>query len=149
MSKVIIYSNPDGSVSVVYPTGEIPIEQVWNKDTPGIDNPKGPPVIVDLEIIPKDRYFRDAWKQDVTSIKIDMEKAKIIHMNRIRKSRDKELAKLDVEWTKKAAQKKNQEADAIETQRQTLRDIPISFDLSVAKTPDELKALWPNILPKE
>lgn len=143
---VIIYSNPDGSVSVVYPTGEVPLDIVWQKDVPA----NAVTVMRSLKSkIPQDRYFRDAWKQNLENIEIDMEKAKIIQMNHIRKFRDKELTKLDVEWTKKAAQKKNQEAEAVETQRQILRDLPTTFDLSVAKTPDELKALWPNGLPKE
>lgn len=140
MEDVIMYSNPDGSVSIVYPTGEVPLEIILAKDVPN----NASNVTKSLKInVPQDRYFRNAWKQNLDKIEVDMEKAKVVHMGNIRKVRDQELSRLDVEWTKKAAQKKNQESDDIEAKRQVLRDLPQTFDLSVAKTPDELKALWP------
>lgn len=82
--------------------------------------------------IPSDRYFRAAWKLD-GSLKVDMDKARTIHMGKIRESRNKRLDELD-------KRKYGSEYDA---ERQSLRDIPTSFDLSAAKTPEELKALWP------
>jgi hypothetical protein len=84
----------------------------------------------------KDRTFRDAWKPDLT---VDMPKARAIHMDRIRVVRDKELARLDIEQLK---------GSDVAAQKQALRDIPQTFDLTAATTPDDLKALWPADLPK-
>ena len=54
----IIYSNTDGTVAVIVPTGELPIEEVAAKDVPA-----GKPYkIVDVADIPTDRTFRNAWE---------------------------------------------------------------------------------------
>ena len=54
----IIYSNPDGTVAVIIPSGELPIEEVAKKDVPaGV-----PYTIVDASEIPEDRTFRAAWE---------------------------------------------------------------------------------------
>ena len=34
MNQVIVYSNPDGSVSICTPTGEVPIQEVLEKNCP-------------------------------------------------------------------------------------------------------------------
>jgi hypothetical protein len=89
------------------------------------------------------RAYRAAWKLNGSKVEVDMPKARAIHMNYIRRARDKKLAELDPLWMKATGQKKAVEADAIEAQRQKLRDIPQTLDLSQAATPDDLKAIWP------
>jgi hypothetical protein len=37
-------------------------------------------------------------------------------------------------------------AQELEDEKQTLRDIPQKYDLSVFKTPEKLKAFWPKEL---
>jgi hypothetical protein len=60
--QAIIYNNDNGGVSVVYPTGELAIEEVAKKDVPA-----GKPYkIVDAKDIPSDRTFRDAWEANIT-----------------------------------------------------------------------------------
>ena len=56
--KVIIYKNSIGGVSVVVPTGELPIEEVLIKDSP-----EGS-IIVDAETLPQgnDSNYFDAWE---------------------------------------------------------------------------------------
>ena len=80
-------------------------------------------------------------------IKINLEKARGIQMDRIREMRDKELAKKDVEYMK-ALEADDGSAAAIATEKQPLRDIPQTFDLTT-DTADELKEKWPEGLPKE
>ena len=147
MSKVIAYIRPDdGGVCIVIPTGELSLDAVLAKDVP----PNAINVeVIDRSSLPADRTFRDAWKKGNGKVVVDMPKARQIHMSRIRAARDKELARLDVEWLKKSAQRKSAEADAIELQKQALRDIPNTFDLSVASNPEELKKLWPKDIPRE
>ena len=80
-------------------------------------------------------------------IKINMEKARGIQMDNIREMRNKELAKKDVEQ-KKALEADDGSAIAIAAEKQALRVIPQTFDLTT-NTADELKEKWPEGLPKE
>ena len=80
-------------------------------------------------------------------IKINMEKARGIQMDKIREMRNKELAKKDVEYMK-ALEADDGSAKAIAAEKQVLRDIPQTFDLTT-NTADELKEKWPEGLPKE
>ena len=62
MSK-ILFQNSDGSLSVIHPTGELPIEDVCQKDVPaGV-----PYLIVEDDVIPSDRSFRNAWEADFSN----------------------------------------------------------------------------------
>ena len=61
--KRIIYQNKSGGVSVIIPTGELPIEDVCQKDVPaGV-----PYLIVSEDDIPSDRTFRNAWEADFSN----------------------------------------------------------------------------------
>jgi hypothetical protein len=58
MNQRILYSNPDNSVAVIVPTGELSIEATAKKDVPtGVAY-----WIVDVSEIPSDRTDRDAWE---------------------------------------------------------------------------------------
>ena len=80
-------------------------------------------------------------------IKVNMAKARGIQMDKIREMRNKELAKKDVEYMK-ALEADDGSAKAIAAEKQALRDIPQTFDLTT-NTADELKEKWPEGLPKE
>lgn len=55
----IIYPN-DETISVIYPTGELPIEEIARKDVPA-----GKPYkFISRSDIPSDRTFRMAWSAD-------------------------------------------------------------------------------------
>ena len=62
MSK-ILYPNPDGGVSVIIPTGELPIEDLCQKDVPA----GTPYLIVEDDVVPSDRSFRGAWEADFSN----------------------------------------------------------------------------------
>lgn len=96
--------------------------------------------IIDVSELPQDRTFRNAWEKSGKQISINMDKARNIQMDKIRALRDKKLKELDIETMK---------GNDVQAQKQVLRDIPQTFDLSVAKTPEELKALWPDELKGE
>jgi hypothetical protein len=78
------------------------------------------------------------------AITVNMTKARTVHLTEIRRVRNKELGKLDIEWFKADDSSKV----GVESQRQTLRDIPATFDLSAPSTANALKALWPSELPE-
>jgi len=100
--------------------------------------------ITDPATLPQDRTFRNAWKDDGSrKVVHDMPRARAIHMDRIREARAPKLEALDRDWMRATGQGKASEVAQIEVQRQRLRDIPQSLDLSKAQTVDELKTIWP------
>lgn len=95
--------------------------------------------------IPTDRTFRNSWRSDGSKIAVDMPIARIEHMARMRRARDAALVVKDGEWMKEFSRGNQAKADAIEAERQTLRDIPqaVDADIKAAATPESLKAVWP------
>ena len=80
-------------------------------------------------------------------IVVNMSKARGIHMDKIREVRNKELVKKDIDFMK-ALEADDGGHKAIATEKQVLRDIPQTFDLTT-DTPEQLKNKWPEGLPKE
>jgi len=80
-------------------------------------------------------------------IVVNMPKARGIQMDKIREVRNKELAQKDIEFMK-ALEADDGSHTAIATEKQVLRDIPQTFDLTT-DTPEELKQKWPEGLPKD
>jgi hypothetical protein len=98
--------------------------------------------IVPSEVVSaQDQYFRDCW-EDI-NFTVNMTKARDLHMGEIRRVRNAELAKLDIPWMKAVEAGDTSAQAAIASEKQTLRDIPQTFDLSVYTTPESLKAAWP------
>ena len=96
--------------------------------------------------IPADRTFRDAWEAPSGTVGVNMPKARVIHMGRIRVARNAELAVLDVSYLKATEAGDTAAQTAIAAEKQTLRDIPATYDLSVHSTPENLKAAIPTEL---
>jgi len=155
-TKRIIYTRPDGGVSVVCPAPEFvanfdgteaeALAFIQAKDVPA--DAVGTEV-VDVAVIMPDRTFRNAWVKKTGGIKVSLPKARPIHLDRIRVVRDAELLRLDIEYLKADEVGDAALKASIATEKQVLRDIPQTFDLTVATTPDELKALWPAELPPQ
>lgn len=85
--------------------------------------------------IPNDGYFKKAWRLNNGIVGINMNIAKTIQMDRIRVMRDDKMKELDIETMKGVD---------VTAQKQVLRDLPKTFDLSGAKTPEALKLLIPT-----
>ena len=81
-------------------------------------------------------------------VNVNMTKARAIHLEEIRKVRNAELAKEDITFMR-AVEAGDTDAQAtIKTKKQTLRDIPATFDITTdVTTPAQLKARWPTELP--
>ena len=84
MSK-IIYTNPEGGVSVVHPTGEVPIAELPAKL--GLTDYE----IVADDVIPTDRTFRNAWVKSGATVAEDLPKCKEIAHERRREARAEEF----------------------------------------------------------
>ena len=81
-------------------------------------------------------------------VNIDMTKARAIHLTEIRRVRNEELAKEDVTFMRAVEDGDTDTQATIKTKKQTLRDLPATFDITTGvDTPEQLKAKWPTELP--
>ena len=81
-------------------------------------------------------------------INVNMTKARVIHLTEIRRVRNEELVKEDVTFMRAVEAGDASAQAAVATKKQTLRDIPATFDItSGVTTPEQLKARWPSELP--
>ena len=132
MSK-IIYTNSDGTVAIIHPIGDI------NDAIKAVPSGLSYEIVED-SVIPSDRSFRNAWKQNSKTIETDMTKAKEIHKTNIRNARTPKLVELDVEF-QKALETSSSTTDVV-SKKQALRDAPADSGIDSAKTEAELKAQW-------
>ena len=131
----IIYSNTDGSVAVIIPTGELPIEEVAAKDVPeGLAYE-----IVTTDEVPSDRTFRGAWVMGDCCIEHDLGKCREIGHDKRRTARAEEFAPFDEIIMKQIP---GNEAIAAEASRQVIRDkyALIQDAIDAAETTDEIKS---------
>ena len=77
-------------------------------------------------------------------ITINMDKAREIHRNRMREAREPKFKELDVAYM--VAIERGQETEDIVAKKQLLRDVTKIQDIDAAKTTEELKSVWPEIL---
>jgi hypothetical protein len=98
---------------------------------------------IDPKTLPADREFRNAWVDDGRAITHDMDKARALCIERLRLARNEKLDALDKDWMRASGQKDQAEADAVEAERQVLRDFPadIAAALDAAATVEDLKAI--------
>ena len=81
-------------------------------------------------------------------INVNMTKARAIHLTEIRRVRNAELVKEDVTFMRAVEAGDASAQSTIATKKQTLRDIPATFDITTGvDTPEKLKAKWPAELP--
>ena len=111
----IVYTRPDGGVSVVVPTGEVSIEELKVKVIPA--DATNVREITTAEL-PQDRVFRGAWDDSNPEefVGVNLGKAKDISHEKRRAVRAEKFAPLDVQATIPA------QAAAAEAARQVIRD---------------------------
>tara|TARA_Y100000310_G_scaffold338330_1_gene427663 strand:- start:918 stop:1451 length:534 start_codon:yes stop_codon:yes gene_type:complete len=163
MARCIVYTRADGHITVVNlawgsgprlfgKTDDEFLDYVIQHDVLARPDGQGPAdgqtyyVMEDTAVPTELRYFREAWECPNGVIKVNMPKARVIHMDRIRKKRNEELQKLDIPFTIAVERNDKTMMEKITVQKQKLRDIPQKYDLSSFKTPEELKAFWPKEL---
>lgn len=132
MSKVIIFTNELGGVSVCVPTGELPIEEVQAKDTPTGS------LIVNSDDLPTEhRDLFNAWELVDGKVKVSLLKAKELTKERLRVERTSLLQAQDVAFQR--ALESGEDTSVIVAEKQRLRDITKLAD--EATTLDELKGI--------
>ena len=80
-------------------------------------------------------------------IGVNMTKARAIHLAEIRRVRNTELVKEDINMLKAIEAGDAAAQSTVATKKQTLRDIPATFSLDGYADPATLKAAWPSELP--
>ena len=81
-------------------------------------------------------------------ITVNMTKARAVHLAEIRRVRNEELVKEDVNMLKAIEAEDASEQSTVATKKQVLRDIPATFNITTdVDTPEQLKAKWPTELP--
>jgi hypothetical protein len=90
-----------------------------------------------------ERIFTNQIKPIIMSLTINIEKAKNVFIFKLRRFREDELPKLDIQYMR-ALELGSSTTDII-SKKQQLRDLP-DMDLSDVTTLDELKSKWPTDL---
>ena len=94
-----------------------------------------------------DRTFRNAWRDDgKKKAAVDMVHAREIHKDHLRHCREPVLTALDVEYQRADEAGDAAAKAAVAQRKQALRDITAHPGITAAKTPDALKAIWPEEL---
>jgi len=127
---VAVVQFPAGADPTVVAAGAVPAGTPWE--------------LIDWKELPPRREFRNAWQAEPGKVGTNMTKAREIHMGRIRTARNGKLKELDTEYQR--ADEDNDPAlkAQIAQQKRELRDLPATFDLESAGTPEELSKLWPD-----
>ena len=156
--KLIAFNNPGtGMMSLRIPVWDDPTRKILD-DQEFLESiqdrtvPKGikSTLINGSSLAKLGRYFRDAWELSGSTVIINMEKARKIHLDVIRVKRNEHLAALDIPFIV-ALEKGDQALIAdISKTKQMLRDIPQTLDLVTnVKTPEDLQNIWPSNLTQE
>jgi len=130
--KRIIFQNESGGVSVIIPTESV---ELALKDVPeGVAYE-----IVDVDAIPSDRYFRNAWVMGDCCIEHDLDKCKTLGHDLRRQQRAEEFKPYDEMIMKQIPGAEHTTAEAA---RQAIRDkyALIQDVIEGAATPEEIKA---------
>jgi len=131
----ITYPQPNGQVAVVIPTGDV---NDAIKDVPEGSEYK---IVESVEI---DNDYFNAYEFDAElGAKVNIDKAKAIHLDKFRAARSPKLQKLDIDFMKAVETNDEEKKAEIIAAKQALRDVTLT------PLPDDLagiKATWPDIL---
>ena len=132
--SLILYSQQNG-LAIVFPTGDV--------NDAIKDVPAGVPYKI-VESVDIDNDYYNAYEFDAeTGAKVNIEKAKAIHLDKFRAARSPKLQKLDIDFMKAVESNDEVKKGEIVVAKQALRDVTLT------PLPDDLagiKATWPDIL---
>ena len=132
---LITYAQPNGQVAVVIPCGDV---NDAIKDVPeGVEYKIVESVDIDNE------YFNAYEFDSELGAKVNIERAKAIHLDKFRSARSPKLQKLDIDFMKAVEGNDEAKKTVIVVAKQALREVTLT------PLPDNLagiKATWPDIL---
>lgn len=161
MTKRIVYQNESGGVSVIVPAPEMfdansktralfpqlkdaTEEQILQFIIEREGKAKDFKIIEVSELLP--REFRNAWTLDKKQLTYDMKKCREIWLEKMREARKPKLEALDLEYQRADEADDKAKKKEVAAKKQALRDVTADAKIAAAKTPDDLKAVWPEVL---
>lgn len=96
--------------------------------------------------MPTDRTYRNAWRDKNSKIEVHMPAAREIHRNLMRHAREYVMPALDVDFMRATEAEDFDKIKEVVDQKQFLRDVTADPAIEKAKTPEELKKVWPEEL---
>ena len=137
---IIIYPqlNNNNKLAIVYPTGELPIEETAKRAVP-----EGTPYTIIDTLTGVNSYLLDAYEYHDGNVIPNLNIAKEIHIKNWRIARKPLLEKLDVDYMKALESADTTTISAVVSAKQVLRDVtntPLSGDVW------EIENTWPSCL---
>lgn len=136
MADLIVYTRPDGGVSVVHPAAGVDTATLLLKSVPADATDVE---VVDAAAIPADRAFRNAWRRIGGVVSIDMPAAREIHAERVNAAK-RALARDLIE--------REAMGEDVTTEQAALRAADVQAQIAAAPNAAALKAVWPADLPR-
>lgn len=146
--QCIVYREMNGGCAILLPTPEalklMTIEEIAYKDVPKGCSWR----VVSVDKLPKDFNFFDAWTDDypTETVDIDMDKAKAIHLDRLRAKRTEKFVEMGFPYRLTPEVEKSIVSPITQERLQSLRDFPQKLDLSKVNSVEELSKIIPDVL---
>lgn len=122
-------------------------EEMLARVTPRVVPTGAVNIIVDDAAIPTDRTFRSAFVMGEAGVNVDMVKAREVKRDELRLLRKPLLEAEDAAYMRALEDgASTQDLTAIVTRKQVLRDVTDDPAIEAAETPEELKAVLPDVL---
>ena len=139
-NKRIVYLAEDGVAAVVVPAPKYSgtMEDLLKKVVP--ENCLSTADIVEVDTIENDRTFRNAWVTSKgKSVEVDLDKAKILAKEKVRKARTPKFAELDISYQRADEAGDSDAKAAVVVKKQTARDATADTKITNADSVDNLK----------
>jgi hypothetical protein len=131
----ITYPQPNGQVAVVIPCGDV--------NDAIKDVPEGVEYKI-VESVDIDNDYFNAYEFDAElGAKVNIEKAKAIHLDKFRSARTPLLATLDIDFMRAVESGNTISQKEIAAKKQALRDVT---SIELPNTLAKIKATWPEVL---
>jgi len=143
---MILINRFDGGVSLMRLIGEAKADEEigkWSKRNPGMYRSH---IEIKDESVPTDRTFRDAWVLSGAGVIVDMNRARELWREVMRRARADRFAELDVQYMRAIETEDSAAASAIVKKKEELRGVTLLPDIDAATTPAELRSCWPDCL---
>ena len=153
----IVFTRPDGGVSVVVPTPEFLAKfSTLAEGMAAVQAQSVPSNSTDVQLIDSanvltDRTFRNAWRQSAGVIAVDMPLARDIHAGRVAAAQVAEIARLKVEERAERIKGNTSQADAHAATITALEALDLNVlatQIAAAPNPTALSAIWPAQVPR-
>ena len=132
---LITYPQPNGQVAVVIPCGDV--------NDAIKDVPEGVEYKI-VESVDIDNDYFNAYEFDAElGAKVNIEKAKAIHLDKFRSARTPLLAALDISFMRAVEAGDADLQKEIASKKQALRDVT---SIELPNTLEGIKATWPEVL---